>query len=64
MCIRDRAVAWLWSEIGDTLLERFRADRHVAGLLTGIESAVSSGRVTPAKAALELLQAFGTTDSD
>ncbi len=58
-----QAVAWLWSEIGDTLLERFRADARVATLLPNIESSVSSGRITPAKAALELLQAFGTTDS-
>jgi LAO/AO transport system kinase len=59
-----QATAWLWSEIGDTLLERFRADLHVAGLLPEIESAVSGGRVTPAKAALQLLQAFGTTETD
>ena len=59
-----QAIAWLWSEIGDTLLERFRADARVATLLPNIESSVSSGRITPAKAALELLQAFGTTDSD
>lgn len=59
-----QATAWLWSEIGDTLLERFRADLHVADLLPEIESAVSGGRVTPAKAALQLLQAFGTTETD
>lgn len=59
-----QATAWLWSEIGDTLLERFRADLHVAGLLPEIESAVSGGRVTPAKAALQLLQAFRTTETD
>ena len=58
-----QATAWLWSEIGDTLLERFRADARVASLLPAIELSVSEGRVTPAKAALELLQAFGTSDS-
>jgi LAO/AO transport system kinase len=59
-----QATAWLWSEIGDTLLDRFRSDNHVASLLPEIESAVSQGRVTPAKAALELLQAFGTSGSE
>lgn len=59
-----QATAWLWSEIGDTLIERFRSDNHVASLLPEIESAVSKGRVTPAKAALELLQAFGTSGSE
>jgi LAO/AO transport system kinase len=59
-----QATAWLWSEIGDTLLDRFRSDNHVAILLPEIESAVSQGRVTPAKAALELLQAFGTSGSE
>jgi LAO/AO transport system kinase len=58
-----QATAWLWSEIGDTLLERFRADARVANLLPAIELSVSEGRVTPAKAALELLQAFGTSDT-
>jgi LAO/AO transport system kinase len=55
-----QATAWLWSEISDTLIDRFRSDEKVATLLPGIEKSVATGQTTPAKAALELLQAFGT----
>lgn len=55
-----QATAWLWSEIGDTLIERFRSDATVASLLPDVESSVAVGRITPAKAALQLLEAFGT----
>ena len=54
-----QATAWLWSEIGDTLIDRFRSDATVASLLPDIESSVAAGRITPAKAALQLLEAFG-----
>jgi LAO/AO transport system kinase len=56
-----QATAWLWSEIGDTLLERFCADPHVMALLPSIEADVASGQVTPAKAASMLLQTFADT---
>ena len=59
-----QATAWLWSEIGDTLIDRFRSDTKVATLLLGIEKSVAAGHITPAKAALELLQAFGTSSSE
>jgi LAO/AO transport system kinase len=55
-----QATAWLWSEIGDTLIDRFRSDTKVATLLPGIEKRVAAGHITPAKAALQLLEAFGT----
>ena len=55
-----QATAWLWSEIGDTLIDRFRSDATVASLLPDVESSVAAGRITPAKAALQLLEAFGT----
>jgi len=53
-----QATAWLWSEIGDTLLDRFRADPTVIGLLSDMESRVSSGQITPTMAATRLLDAF------
>ncbi len=53
-----QATAWLWSEIGDTLLERFRADPTVIGRLSDMESRVSSGQITPTMAATRLLDAF------
>ena len=53
-----QATAWLWSEISDALLERFRADPTVAGLLDDTEGDVAAGRVTPTVAARRLLDAF------
>ena len=53
-----QATAWLWSEIGDTLLERFRSNARVDAALPQIERDVAEGRLTPTKAAVELLQAF------
>lgn len=58
-----QATAWLWSEIGDTLLDRFRNDPRVAELLPRAEESVSEGLITPTKAAVELLHAFGATDN-
>ena len=55
----DQATAWLWSEIGDTLLERFRSSASVSALLPSIENDVAAGRLTPTRAALSLLKAFG-----
>jgi LAO/AO transport system kinase len=56
-----QATAWLWSEIGDTLIDRFRSDTKVATLLPDIEKNVATGQITPAKAALQLLEAFGNS---
>jgi LAO/AO transport system kinase len=53
-----QATAWLWSEISDTLLDRFRADPAVAGLLADAETAVSTGLHTPTHAARMLLDRF------
>lgn len=53
-----QSTAWLWSEIGDTLLDRFRDDEAVAALLPGVEADVAAGRVTPTRAARTLLARF------
>jgi LAO/AO transport system kinase len=53
-----QARSWLWSEIGDTLLDRFRADAAVIGLVDGIEADVTAGRTTPTAGARRLLDAF------
>lgn len=53
-----QSTAWLWSEIGDTLLDRFRDDAAVAALLPSIESEVASGTITPTRAARRLLACF------
>ncbi len=54
----SQATAWLWSEIGDTLLERFRSNDRVKAALPQSELDVAAGKITPTKAALELLRTF------
>ncbi|HJU19129.1 MAG TPA: methylmalonyl Co-A mutase-associated GTPase MeaB [Stellaceae bacterium] len=54
----EQARAALWSEIGDSLLERFRAAPGVAERLAALEDEVMAGRRTPAAAAGLLLAAF------
>lgn len=54
----EQATAWLWSEIGDTLLDRFRADPAVGAALPAAEADVASGLVTPTRAARGLLDRF------
>jgi LAO/AO transport system kinase len=53
-----QATAWLWSEISDTLIDRFRADPVVAEHLHEAEAAVASGLRTPTRAARQLLDLF------
>jgi LAO/AO transport system kinase len=54
----EQSRAWLWSEIGDTLLDRFRADHAVTDLVEDIEADVTAGRTTPTAGARRLLDAF------
>jgi LAO/AO transport system kinase len=54
----EQARAALWAEIGDGLIERFRAAPDVAARLAAIEREVTNGRRTPAAAARLLLAAF------
>jgi LAO/AO transport system kinase len=54
----EEARAALWSEIGDTLLEHFRAAPGVTRRLAAIEEEVMAGTRTPTAAARALLAAF------
>lgn len=54
----EQGRAALWREIGDSLIERFRAAPAVAGRIDEIERDVASGRRTPAAGARLLLSAF------
>jgi LAO/AO transport system kinase len=54
----EQARAALWSEIGNTLLEHFRAAPGVTGRLAAIEEEVMAGTRTPTAAARELLKLF------
>ena len=54
----EQAKAWLWSEVGDTLLERLKAHPDVQSILTRLENQVVTGKTTPAAAARRVLRAF------
>jgi LAO/AO transport system kinase len=54
----EQALAALWKEIGDGLVERFRAAPTVAALLAAVEAEVTTGARTPAAAARLLLTTF------
>jgi LAO/AO transport system kinase len=54
----QQAQAALWAEIGDGLLERFRAAPAVSARLAKVERAVAAGKRSPAAAARDLLAAF------
>ena len=60
---RDRrraaqAQAALWSEIGEGLVDLFKADARVAKRLAKLEAEVAGGGLTPAAAARTALAAF------
>jgi LAO/AO transport system kinase len=55
-----QAVAWMWSELQDTLLDRLRDDPAVAQRLGPLEAEVAAGTVTPTAAARELLARFSS----
>lgn len=54
----EQARTALWAEIGDALLEHFRAAPAVAAHLADMECEVTAGTRTPAAAARRLLAAF------
>jgi len=54
----EQVRAALWAEIGDGLIERFRAAPAIAARLAALEAEVMTGAVTPAAAARELLALF------
>jgi GTPase len=54
----EQARAALWAEIGDSLLERFRAAPAVARRLAALEAEIAAGTRSPSAAARTLLEAF------
>jgi len=54
----SQARAALWREVGEGLMEAFRADRKIAPELARIEARVTAGEVTALSAARHLLGAF------
>jgi LAO/AO transport system kinase len=54
----EQARAWMWSEVGETLLGELRRHPEVKRLVGGLEREVEAGRTTPAVAARRMLEAF------
>ncbi len=56
---RQQRSAWMWIHLEAALMQAFHADQRVVARLAEVESAVSSGELSPAQGAAELLAAFG-----
>ena len=54
----EQARAWMWNEVGETLLAELKGHPEVRRLVGGLEREVEAGRLTPATAARSMLQAF------
>ena len=54
----EQARAWMWNEVGETLLAELRRHPEVRKLVGGLEREVEAGRATPAAAARRMLEAF------
>lgn len=60
----EQAVAWMWAEMRERLVESFRRDDRVATRLADVEADVRAGRLSPTTAAHELLAAHGLAGED
>lgn len=56
-----QAVAWMWDEVREQLVESFRSDPRVAERWDEVVAAVRTGRRSPTSAAHDLLGAHGST---
>ncbi len=54
----EQSRAWLWAEVGASLLGRLHADPAAAAAATALEPEVVAGRVPPPVAAARILDAF------
>ena len=54
----EQARAWMWNEVGDTLLAELRKHADVRKMVSGLEREVENGKTTPAAAARRMLEAF------
>ena len=57
---RDQRVRWMWSTIRDRLMLALDRDRNVQDILPELERAVAEDRITPGRAAEQVLAAFGS----
>ncbi|MEO1224070.1 MAG: methylmalonyl Co-A mutase-associated GTPase MeaB [Pseudomonadota bacterium] len=54
----DQAKSWLWDDIGDSLMDRFRRNVRVRDDLAKTEAKVAAGEMAPTKASHDLLARF------
>jgi len=54
----EQARAWMWSEVTDTLLDRFKASASVKAQIQTLEAEVTRGDIAPGAAAKKLISAF------
>ena len=54
----EQARAWMWNEVGETLLAALRRHPDVRRLVGGLEREVEAGKTTPAAAARRMLEVF------
>jgi LAO/AO transport system kinase len=60
----EQAVAWMWAEVRERLLDALRHDDRVAKRLAEVEGEVRAGRLSPATGAHGLLDAHGVSAAD
>ncbi|MCR6629654.1 MAG: methylmalonyl Co-A mutase-associated GTPase MeaB [Magnetospirillum sp.] len=53
-----QAHAWMWNEVGETLMQALKDDPRVAALLPDMEHDVADGTLAPGRAARQLVAAF------
>ncbi len=53
-----QARAWMWREVGESLMEELRGERRVANLVAELETRLAAGEVTPGAAAEALRAAI------
>jgi LAO/AO transport system kinase len=61
---RHQRVRWFWTMLEHRLLDRLRRDKSVARLLSGLESEVGRGALTPTLAVERVLAAFVADPSE
>ncbi len=54
----EQAAAWMWAELGETLMNRLKEHEQVAASIDQMETDVKAGKVSPTTGAKELLAVF------
>lgn len=55
---REQAVAWMWSELSDSLMTRFKGHEAIAARIKQMETDVKAAKIAPTTAAEKLLEIF------